>query len=259
MSKERQQTEETPTDEFLEEETVVESEEPKYTFTSKREYKKHIKGEKARQKAIEKARAKYQPLEEELEYERDRSKRIADGETVEPRKKKTFCERHPKVCKTGKNIGEFATTTAGGVKTVTKKTYDATKKVVSTTAEGVRKFDEKLSEDRGHTFGSVFDDEPTGSRVSSSKVRTSSTKKTKTASTTKGRMPPQRASTTSSKARTTAKRTASTTKGRTTPKKAQKPTQKRTTTKGTAKSTPKKKSPKRPRESDWWGYGDAGL
>ena len=65
--------------------------------------------------------------------------------------------------------------------------------------------------------------------------------------------------TTASKTKTTVKRTASTSKGRTTSQNARKRTQKRTTTSKAHKSTPKKKSPRKPKGSDWWDYGDAGL
>ena len=65
--------------------------------------------------------------------------------------------------------------------------------------------------------------------------------------------------TTVSKTKTTTKRTVSTSKRSKPSQNARKPTQKRTTASKARKSTPKKKSPKKPKGSDWWGYGDAGL
>lgn len=181
--------------------------------------RKQAKARRKQEKRIAKKKGK-------LKKEQERLERIKEGTD-------TFCDRHPKICKAGK-----VAAVAGAVATSPIWTPDV---AVEYAVDKIEKRSVSKS---------------AGTRTTTSKTKSAPKR---TASTSKGRTTSQRASTTSSKARTTAKRTASTSKGRTTPKKAQKPTQKRTTTKGTAKSTPKKKSPKKPRSSDWWGYGDAGL
>ena len=236
MSEEWQDTEE-----ILDEETPV-PEQPetedatkgkKFTFSSKKEYKKHIKGEKARQKAIEKARAKYQPLEDELQAEKERTKRMSDGETVEPRQKKSFCERHPKVCKVGKGVavagaavGTAALVGAAAAESAGEVLYDMT------------------------TGGSSRKETSRPSKTKSAPKRTASTPKRRTTSQ-KARKPTQKRSATSKAGKSTPKR-------RTTSQSKTKavPQSKRKSSKATTKSP---KRPKRPRESDWWGYGDAGL
>lgn len=261
-----------------------EKETPRYTFSTKKGYKKEIEGERARQEAIAKARAEYQPLEDELQAEREKTEKIASGEYVP--EKKGFCDKHPKLCKA---VGKGKTKS---IPVPDKSDIEVPQKKKSKRQIIKEQKEQERLERIENGTDTYCDRHPKlckagkvaggaalvatsplwlpeaavevaieGSAAAYKKIKSKTTKakpKSKSAGT-KKRTASSRSRTTVSKTKSAPKRSASTAKRRTASQTARKPTQKRTTVKRATKSTPKKKTPKKPRNNDWWGAGDAGL
>ena len=196
------------------------------TPATKKGLKKEIEGEKARRAAIIKAQKRTAPLENKLERERERTEGIKTGEYTP-----TFCDKHPKVCKTAKNIK-----TAAIVATAPLWLPDvAVEKVAKVTAKGARKVAGAVSKAK--------------SKRNTPNGQTKTTTKPKT---------PQNPRKPSSKPKTatgTGKPRKSSSKPVSKPKKAK-------STAKTTRSTPKKRSTKKTAKKSnggWWGNGDAGL
>ena len=200
------------------------------TPATKKGLKKEIEGEKARRAAIIKAQKRTSSLERKLNEEREKTEGVRTGE-YEP----TFCDKHPKVCKTAKTLKTatvVATAPIWGPAVAVEKTMDVavggTKKVA----------------------GAV-------SKKSKSKKKTVTTaaKSRKAVPTS---ISPQKKKAASRPKAATAKRSSAATKTSKTVKNTSRTAYKGKTTSKATKSTPKRKSPRKPR-NDWWGAGDAGL
>lgn len=195
--------------------------------------KKEIESEKIRKAAIIKSQKKKAPLEKELEKERAKTEGILSGKY-----KPTFCDKHPKVCNTAKNIKTAAVVATAPVwlsgKAV-KKTADATVKGVGTVKGAI--------DTRRKTKTEV---EPQAQPRTKSKTAQKPRKSSSKPKTTTGTAKPRKTR--------SAPVSAQKKKGIKSSTKANKP-------KSTSKPKTKKKSPSKKKGSSdgWWGYGEGGL